>query len=808
MLARILLGFSLCCWHCQAGVVATWLFDEQTQSYPSTVLNDCGPNGYVLVLGRGGHLVPGRFGNALEALEPETLKMSGTMVQSPGSNAVLFGLTPLPIPQGRKIQPLWWQNADFAAMFTSGERHLRSSGFANPSDSKLNLGNFDWTVEFWYRGGAAAKGGTVFEIGSGPRGENDLVTRLSLAGGARAFEFINQPAGIKLVIPTNAKAVNDREWHHLVFVYSAATAQMSHFVDGRQQPLPARAAIKALPHGEEAYFSIARDGLWEHPLPGAIDELRVRDDANHAPPAQPETLSLTYSGKLPPVELAAGPPLLFGKLSAKSTVVELATRKHLFIDDSLIAENHGIMFQPNPPRRAAKVADEVRGHLSVVEDETGMIRLYYQGTDDALAVMTSRDGLHWEKPITSRTHSNLVSPKSVGLGAVFIDPNAPPESRYKYVSGVRRRGVFVFSSSDGFWFEPHETSALPFSSGSQSAAYYDDQRQVYVFHHRSDYGMTPGGTTSRRFVMSEVKDLLEPWPFTPATEERTREAGLHLRIQSSKLDPWFLDNGPLAPGGFGIELPTIMGTDEAIDPPGTDIYVTKAIKYPWAPDTYLAFPAVYFHYDRDGPESRRILASKGRNRGSGVVETQLAVSRDGLEWKRYPHPVYVPIGGDGSNAEHMLFMTHGIVRRGNELWQFVGGHGGSGTGYHSPIGNGEKPAPLYLYKQRLDGFVAAEAPYTGGEMITRPLRFTGNRLLLNIDTGAVGYAQVGFVDEASRPIAGFSIDDCIYINGDFINTPVEWLHKGKDLSPLEGKTVRIVFRMRASKLFAMQFARE
>jgi hypothetical protein len=277
-------------------------------------------------------------------------------------------------------------------------------------------------------------------------------------------------------------------------------------------------------------------------------------------------------------------------------------------------------------------------------------------------------------------------------------------------------------------------------------------------------------------------------------------------LHSSQLDPWFLDNGPLAAAGLGIELPTIIATDDKLDPVGTDIYVTKAQKYAWAPDTYVAFPAVYFHYDQDGPQTRQILGTKERERGSGVVETQIAVSRDGIDWKRFPRPAYIPIGGDGANNEHMLFVTHGMVRRGNEIWQFVGGHGGSGTGYHSPFAK-EKPAPLYRYVQRLDGFVAAEAAYTGGSFTTKPFRFEGNRLELNIATGAVGYAQVGFIDEAGNPIPGFSVDDCVYINGDYINGPVEWLKSGTDVGKLAGKTVRLVFRMRGAKLFAMQFAR-
>jgi concanavalin A-like lectin/glucanase superfamily protein len=798
---------------CRAGVIATWLFDEQTQVYPSTVLNDCGPNAYVMVLGRGAHLSRGRFGNALEPSEPTPLNMQGSIIRPGGSSATAFGLEPLPIPSGRTVQPMWWQTATFAALLTSGEKHLRSGGFANATDTKLNLGGFDWTVEFWFLPEAGSREGVVFEIGEGPRGENDRVTRLSLLPNRRAFRLYNAAAQIALEIPTNNRALaGNGSWHHLAFVYTSGEHQLRHYVDGKLQPLPRKLALQALTHGDEAYFSVGRDGLFNRPLPGKIDELRFSDNAVYGSQFEPPaSFSITYSGKLPKTELKAGPPLLFDESAKSGAAIDLGSRKHLFIDDALVAEHRGIEFVPNPPKRIEKVADEVRGHLSVIEDEDGLIRLYYRGPSDSLAVMTSHDGSHWETPDVGHGEyfgqKNIVLPKPVGLGVVFRDPNAPPESRYKYVSGVYRRGIFVFSSPDGFWFQPHETAALPFNAGSQTAMYYDDQRQMYVAQHRSDYGMTPGGATSRRFILSEITNLFEPWPFEHITPERTRKVGKEMSIQSSKLDPWFLDNGPLTPSGPGIELPTVMAADPTLDPPGTDIYVTDAIKYPWAPDAYVAFPAVYFHYGSDGPKERRILSKPERNRGSGVVETQVAVSREGRHWKRYPRPAYVPIGGDGTNREHMLFVTAGLIRRGNEIWQFVGGHGGSGTAYHSPFSR-EKPAPLYRYVQRLDGFIAAEASYTGGELKTKPLQFKGNRLLLNIDTGAAGFAQVGLLDERGQPIPGFSVDDCIYINGDFVGTPVEWIAHGTDLASFEGKTVQVVFRMRGAKLYAMQFVQE
>ncbi len=762
---------------------------------------DAGSNGYILALGRGGCIVEGKYGRALEPCPPRPLDLSKVT-----SKSVLFGLAPAPKAPGRKMEPLDWSNATFAALATTGEKHLRTPGFANVTDTKLNLGAFDWTVEFWLLPGSKAGEGVVFEIGKGPRGENHDVTTLSWNADRAGFTLLNRPSGSRVVIRSNGAALAGNQWRHLAFVYIAAERQLRHYVDGALQPLPAKAALKALAHGEEAYFTLGRDGLFERPLPGRIDELRFSAAALYNAPFRPPD---GFSSRRQPAKLAAGPALLFGKAASGVAPIPLGSRKHLFVDDALVPESQGVRFVPNPPRRAELVLpDGAPGHLTMAEDEWGVLRLYYRGPQDSLAVMTSKDGIHWEKPDLGRGEfhgqRNIVLREAVGLGNVFLDPNAPPEERWKYFSSIRRQAMFVFRSADGWSFQRNEVAALPFAGASQSVIYYDDQRQLYVGHHRSDYAQTPGGQTMRRFVLSETKDLMGPWPWERITPEKTAAASSRIRIRG-RLEPWYLDNGPLAPSGIGLELPGVLGPDERIDPIGTDVYVTKVVKYPWAPDTYLAFPSVYFHYDEDGPASR-LLAAEERQRGSGVNEVQLAVSRDGLEWKRYPRPAYAPIGSDGSNSIHQLFLVQGMFRRGNEIWQYVGGHGGGGIGYHSAWAKGA-PSPMWRLVQRLDGFVAAEADYTGATMVTRPLVFEGNRLLLNIDTGAVGYARVGILDQNGAPIPGYSVEESVYINGDFLESPVEWLGKGTDVSALAGKPVQLVFRMRGAKLYAMQFVR-
>ncbi len=791
----------------RAAPIALWLFDGPKALYPSCALTDSSDNGYFLIMGRGAHLVDGRFGTALLFDNPRPLEIAGKLVHSGDPSAMLFGLVQAPMLPGRTVKPMTWQTATFGALMTAGEDHLRKPPFANPSDTKLNLGDFDWTVEFWFKASRAAKQGIVYELGSGPRGENYVITQLSLLQDRGGFELVNQPSGTTLFISSNrADLQAGGGWHHYAFVYDAKQQQLRHYVDGVLQSLPEKVRFTSVPHGDEAYLSIGRDAVWKRPLPGALDEMRISDDqvyrADFKPPA---TLALAPSPKRTTKPSAL--PLLFSSTVAAPRVVDLGSRKYLFLDESLISTKHDVTIVANPPKRMEKVIDRIKGHMSVVQDDTGTLRLYYDGPKDSLAVITSTDGIHWEKPDLGNGEyygeRNIVLRAPVGLGNVFLDPNALPNRRWVYVSGIRKEAIFVFTSEDGYNFKSDPTAALPFSSGSQSDLYYDDQRDLYVGQHRSGYGEAAGGETLRRYVLSQVRSLDGTWPYTPRWGNSTGYVDNHIKVQSDVMNPWFLDNGPLTPPGPGAELPTVMGHDPQ-DPPDTDIYVTNAIKYPWAPDTYLAFPSVYFHYRGNLGKTRAFLGEKAQQRGSGVTEAQLAVSRDGLTWHRFVRPAYVPISDLGRNDIHMEFMVQGLVRRGDEIWQYVGGHPGGGIGYHSPwVKNASWP--LYRLVQRVDGFTAAEGAYTGGTLVTKKLRFDGTHLVLNIDTGAVGYAQVGLLDAAGKPIRGYNVDDCIYVNGDFLHTTVAWLNRGSDLSAFCGKTVQLVIRLHGAKLFAMQF---
>ncbi|MFK7779426.1 MAG: SGNH/GDSL hydrolase family protein, partial [Gimesia sp.] len=108
------------------------------------------------------------------------------------------------------------------------------------------------------------------------------------------------------------------------------------------------------------------------------------------------------------------------------------------------------------------------------------------------------------------------------------------------------------------------------------------------------------------------------------------------------------------------------------------------------------------------------------------------------------------------------------------------------------------------YAMRLDGIASVNAPLSGGELITKPLKFSGNELEINYSTSAAGQILVELQNEHGQPIPGFTLEDCDPIYGDHIARIVKWKNES-DLASLAGKPVKIRFVMEDADLFALKF---
>jgi hypothetical protein len=114
-------------------------------------------------------------------------------------------------------------------------------------------------------------------------------------------------------------------------------------------------------------------------------------------------------------------------------------------------------------------------------------------------------------------------------------------------------------------------------------------------------------------------------------------------------------------------------------------------------------------------------------------------------------------------------------------------------------------AHLRRYSLRLDGFSSVNAPYDGGEFVTKPLRFQGQHLQLNCATSAAGSIRVELQDAAGTPLPGYAAIDCVEFFGNSIEHTVSW-KQGSDISQLASQPVRLRFLMKDADVFALRFA--
>jgi hypothetical protein len=230
------------------------------------------------------------------------------------------------------------------------------------------------------------------------------------------------------------------------------------------------------------------------------------------------------------------------------------------------------------------------------------------------------------------------------------------------------------------------------------------------------------------------------------------------------------------------------------DTPLEHLYTNATHPYFRAPHIYIALPKRFF--PDKAAFSEEIAKNLVDNPSYRIASSDavLLTSRGGNRYDRtfmeaFIRPGTAPqdwIARDNTPA-------HGIVS-GNENEMFI----------YRMSHYAQPTAHLTRYSLRLDGFVSVHAPYSRGELITRPFIFKGNQLKINFATSAAGGIQVEIQNIAGEPIPGFSLADCPEFIGDEIEHIVHWKN-GSDVSQLSGEPIRLRFVMKDADLYAIQF---
>ena len=201
-------------------------------------------------------------------------------------------------------------------------------------------------------------------------------------------------------------------------------------------------------------------------------------------------------------------------------------------------------------------------------------------------------------------------------------------------------------------------------------------------------------------------------------------------------------------------------------------------------------------------KKRELRSAAHLRYGTAITETQIMASRDGATFKRW-NEAFLPPGiqrpdswyyAHNDVAWNMVTTKSSLPGAPDELSFYA-----SSGKWH---GEGSK---LTRHTLRQDGFVSASSPFSGGELLTRPLTFSGRTLALNFSTSAAGTLKVEIQDASGRPIKGFTLKDADETFGNELDRTVTW-RGSSDVSRLAGKPIRLRFTLSDSDLYAIKFS--
>jgi hypothetical protein len=460
--------------------------------------------------------------------------------------------------------------------------------------------------------------------------------------------------------------------------------------------------------------------------------------------------------------------------ASSAAAIDLASRRELFVDDFLIAKLNGVQLKLHEPTREGIAVKFDRpweggfsGYTTVIKDGAHY-RMYYRGlpvagrdgsAEAVVAYAESNDGIAWTKPnlgqfeVSGTRENNVVltnAPYTHNFSP-FLDerPDVAATEKFKALAGTAKSGLHAFKSADGIHWSEMQTSAV-FTNGvfdSQNVAFWSASEQQYVCYFRT---WKKAGEGFRWISRTTSKD------FTHWTDPVEMEFG---------------------------------------DTPPEHLYTSGTHPYFRAPQIYIALAKRFF------PTKAALSAEQAKtlvkNAGYRVASSDsiFMTTRGGNHYDRTFMEAFIRPGPDledwvARDNTPALGVVPGNAR---EIFIYRMSH------YAQPTSH------MARYSLRTDGFVSVNAPYRGGELLTKPLTFAGKKLELNFVTSAAGGIRVEILDANGKPFPGFALTDCPEMIGDEIDRVVNW-SGGSDVGTLAGKIVQLRFLMKDADLYSLRFA--
>jgi hypothetical protein len=447
-----------------------------------------------------------------------------------------------------------------------------------------------------------------------------------------------------------------------------------------------------------------------------------------------------------------------------SAPIDIGGRLELLLDDYLIDGLSGASLALHRPVARELALDHDRpweGNTCTyhtVFHDGERYRMYYRGSHwdetakrsghpEVACYAESSDGIHWHRPelglyeFEGSKRNNIVWRGEVANHnfAPFRDRNPACADAARYKAvGSGKGGLFAFQSPDGI----HWSLMQPEPVITDGA--FDSLNVAMWDQHRKcyvDFHRKPRGG-KRAIVTCKSTDFLH---WSPAEY---------------------------------LEYPGA---------PEEHLYTNAIAPYARAPHLYLGFPKRFM------PDRNPI-----GHVDPGVSDGVFMTSRDGRRFKRWTEAFIRPGLQPSRWINRNNLTAWGIVETASDLPDAPGELSIYSTEHYYT----GKSAKLRRHSLRMDGFVSVQAPLAGGELRTKPLRFKGERLILNLSTSGAGSVQVEVQDAEGKPLPGFALADTPELVGDYLAHAVPFK---QNLAALQERPVRLRFLLKDADLFSLQF---
>jgi hypothetical protein len=217
-----------------------------------------------------------------------------------------------------------------------------------------------------------------------------------------------------------------------------------------------------------------------------------------------------------------------------------------------------------------------------------------------------------------------------------------------------------------------------------------------------------------------------------------------------------------------------------LDYPGATpehLYTNAVQPYPSAPHILIGFPTRFL------PATQQ-------------TEPTFMVSRDGATFRRFEEAIIPPTAPANRDGNRSNYMAWGLVQLPGEKTQW--------SVYAKEAYYTGKGSRLRRFTYPFNRLAALSADATGGQAITRPVQFTGSKLLVNYKSADKGALRIELQDAAGQPLPGYTAADCKPLTGDSVLTTAYWTN-GPDLSSLADQPLRLRFILSDAELFSFRF---